>query len=243
MGLPEKTFLTKDCRLFESDFDCNRQVKQQRVMQFLQDAATEHAKILGLGWDEMDANGMLWVLSKVKIVYDTPVCRGLKSFTLYTWPLQPHRVFAERCFTAVDGEKQLFSATSMWTIISRDSRKILPAETMNDYYRGEYSAAHSDVAADFLRVRMDDTFEFCYEKTIRRSDLDINAHANNTNYIDYALDVLSPQEKISELEIVYHKELKLNDRVEIFYKRESKVVQVVGVREEPCFSVVLKLAD
>ena len=74
----------------------------------MQDAATQHGEQLGLGWNAMDANGILWVLSKIKVVFDKPVTRKTQEFLLYTWPLAPTRFFAERCFTAVTDEDKFF---------------------------------------------------------------------------------------------------------------------------------------
>lgn len=244
MKLPEKTFLTRRCQLFESDLECNGQVKPFRVMQLLQDIATDHAESLGTGWNTFDKNGILWVLSKVKFVFDKPITRKNGNFTLYTWPLAPSKFFAERCFSAVDDNgEQLFSATSLWMIISRAERKILSAETMNDFFSGEYSQIHSDTPCSFVRIRKDETFEYCYEREIRRSDLDKNGHVNNTNYITYALDVLPPQVKISQAEIVYNKELRYGDKVKIFSKREGDLIYVVGEHGETNFTVMFKVAN
>ena len=224
MILPEKTFLKTCCRLHESDFGFDQNVKMLRVLQFLQDAATQHGEQLGLGWNAMDANGILWVLSKIKVVFDKPVTRKTQEFLLYTWPLAPTRFFAERCFTAVTDEGQIFSATSFWSLISKEQRKILPAEKMNEFFHGEYSSAHCDASADYVRVRFDETFVPVYEKTVRRSDLDLNGHVNNTNYATYASDVLSPEEEILSMEIVFHKELKLGDTLTVYAKRQDNFV-------------------
>ncbi len=235
MQLPEKTFLTKDCQLYESDYECNGEIKPLRLLQLMQDAATVHAEKLGVGWNVMNEHGMLWVISKMKVVFHNPVTRETPHFTLYTWPLAPTRFVSERCFEAVSGETQLFSATSIWTIISHE-RKILPAATMNEFYHGDYSEAHSDASAEFTRIKLDDEFVFNYEKVVRRSDLDQNGHANNTNYVTYAVDVLDPSEKIREMEICYHKELKLGDTVKIYSKRVQDKVFVLGLRDgESCF--------
>lgn len=242
MILPEKTFLKTCCRLHESDFGFDQNVKMLRVLQFLQDAATQHGEQLGLGWNAMDANGILWVLSKIKVVFDKPVTRKTQEFLLYTWPLAPTRFFAERCFTAVTDEGQIFSATSFWSLISKEQRKILPAEKMNEFFHGEYSSAHCDASADYVRVRFDETFVPVHEKTVRRSDLDLNGHVNNTNYATYASDVLSPEEEILSMEIVFHKELKLGDKLTVYAKRQDNFVTVVGRREDTCFSAVIQLA-
>ena len=241
MKLPDKTYLTHDYRLGESDFECNRQVKPLRILQLLQDVATEHAEQIGVGWSTMNANGMLWVLSKIKIVFDCPVTRKNSRFKLYTWPLAPNRFYAERCFAAVD-DQQLFSATSLWSIISKDERRILPAETMNKFFLGTYSERHCDTTADFARVRLDDSFRYSYATTVFRSDLDHNGHVNNTNYVNYALNVLDPQEKVQILEIVYHKELVLGDRLQVLSKRDGHYVSVVGQRQDDvCFTAHITL--
>lgn len=239
MKLPDKTYLTQECQLFESDFECNRQAKPLKIMQLLQDVATAHGEQIGVGWNVMDKNGMLWVLSKIKIVFDCPVTPKTGKFTLYTWPLAPNRFYAERCFAAVS-DRQLFSATSLWSIISKSERKILSAETMNNFFHGEYSAVHCDTAADFARVRKDDGFDFCYATTVFRSDLDHNEHVNNTNYVNYALNVLPPEQKVSAIEIVYHKELKLGEQLQVYCKRQNDTVSVVGERQdEVCFTAYL----
>lgn len=239
MKLPDKTYLIHQCKLAESDFEFNRHAKLLRIMQLLQDAATEHGEQIGVGWNEMDKNGILWVLSKIKIDFNVPVTKKNGKFTLYTWPLAPNRFYAERCFAAV-ADRQLFSATSLWSIISKEERKILPAETMNKFFHGEYSAIHCDATADFERVRADNEFRFAYATTVFRSDLDCNGHVNNTNYVNYALNVLDPQEKISSLEIVYHKELKLGERLQVLCKRKNNRVSVVGQRQDDvCFTATM----
>lgn len=244
MNLPKTTFLKKQCQLFASDFECNDQLKPHRAMQLMQDAATAHAAEMGLGWYNMDKHGLLWILSKVHIEFDRPLTRGEAGFDLYTWPLAPNRFYSERCFAAVQNGKQVFSATSLWMIIDRDSRKIVPAEKMNEFFHGEYDATATEGLGNFARVRYDETFAHAYSKTVRRSDLDFNGHVNNTNYISYALDVLNPTEQIKSVQIVYNKELVFGDVVEVYFKREGGLVIVVGLRQgETCFTTVLQTID
>jgi len=213
-------------------------------MQLMQDEATSHAAEMGLGWFNMDKHGLLWILSKVHIVFDHPLTRGTADFTLYTWPLAPNRFYSERCFIAERNGKQVFSATSLWMIIDRESRKIVPAEKMNEFFHGEYDTTEVAGLGDFVRVRYDETFVHAYTKTVRRSDLDFNGHVNNTNYVTYALDVLPPTEPIKSVQIVYNKELVFGDVVEVYFKREDSVVTVVGLRQgETCFTAVLQVAD
>lgn len=244
MQIPDKNFHVLRCSLGESDFEFNGDVKPQKIMQLMQDVATEHAEKIGVGWHALDDNGKLWVLSKVKTVFHTPITRSTLPFELYTWPLEPNKFYSERCFVAVAKGEPLFSACSLWSMIDRDSRKIVPATTMNDFYHGEYSSARPNIDATFQRVRLNENFAFCYEKTVRRSDLDQNGHVNNTNYVVIAEDVLSPEEHVCATEIVYHKELKPGDGVKVYACRNERSVEVVGERDgETCFTVVFALEN
>ncbi len=244
MQIPDKTFHAACCTLGESDFELNGDAKLLRIMQLMQDVATEHAEKLGIGWHVLDENGKFWVLSKVKTEFFRPVTRNTLSFKLYTWPLEPNRFCSERCFTATDRDGLLFSSYSLWSMVDRNTRKMVSATVMNDFYHGEYSSVRSDVDGTFERVRMDSDFEFCYEKTVRRSDLDQNGHVNNTNYVVFAEDVLPAEEHVKAMEITYHRELKFGDTVKIFAKRRENSVVVAGMREdETCFTVVFWLAE
>lgn len=241
--LPKKTFLKKSCQLYESDFDVTGNVKPKRIMELMQDAATSHADALGIGWDNMNANGLFWVLSKVKIVFDKPVSRAVSEFSLYTWPVASNRLYAERRFKGTDEQGEtLFSSSTLWMIVERDTRKIVSRETLAKYYNFDFDDADCGCDNNFDRIRIDETYASAYTSRVRRTDLDINRHVNNTRYVDYALDALSETDKVTELEIVFHKELTLNDEVDVRVKREKNVLYVVGVRSgDVCFTVKLTL--
>ncbi len=239
--LPSKTFYKAEHVLYDSNFDASGRVNPHKIAEFLQDAAGEHANLLGFGWDILDKTGCLWVLSKLRLRFFRPVTREVKSFTLYTWPLKPARFFAERCFSAVSGEQQLFAADSVWLVIDRDSRKIVSSERLAAIYDCDFDDAHCDVENKFERIRRDGDYAFAYSLEVRRSDLDVNGHVNNANYINYAANVLRPEERIEEMEIVYQKELRLGDKADIYVKRQGNRVYVAGEREETCFTALLTL--
>ncbi len=243
--LPQKTFLTMDCALYSSDFDVTSDISIRRLMEITQGAATTHADRLGIGWDRMDENGLFWVLSKVKIVFHKPITRKESGFKLYTWPVAANRLYLERRFEGVDGQgESLFSSSTLWMIVERDSRKIASRETVAQYYNFDFDTAECGCDNNFDRVRKDESYCLSYERQIRRTDLDLNKHVNNTNYVNYALDVLSQTERIAEAEIVYHKELKCGDVVKIYSKRENNAVYVVGERDgETSFTVKFTLAN
>ena len=64
--LPSKTFYKAEHVLYDSNFDASGRVNPHKIAEFLQDAAGEHANLLGFGWDSLDKTGCLWVLSKLR---------------------------------------------------------------------------------------------------------------------------------------------------------------------------------
>lgn len=242
MLLPQKSFLVKDCLLYESDFDVTSYVKPHRIMELMQDLATTHADKLGFGWDEMDKHGLFWVLSKVKIEFYKPITRQSRSFKLYTWPQPSNKLFVERRFSAVDecGD-ELFAASTLWMMLNRDERTLASQQTIAEMYRADFDTTPCTCSAAFARLRKDGNYTLAYQRQIRRTDLDINRHVNNTNYINYALDVLDENERVQAVEIVYHKELTFGDVVSVYVKREDDNVCVVGERDVTCFTVRLTI--
>ena len=239
--LPKKTFSCKDCKLYESDFDVTSNVKLQRVMELMQDAATTHADELGIGWDYMDSEGLFWILSKVKIVFHKSLDRQIRSFKLYTWPIASNKLYMERRFEAVDEQgERLFSSSTLWMIVERDTRKIASRDTVAKYYNFDFDNAECGCDANFDRLRRDDTYELSYESNVTRCLLDINKHVNNTCYVNYAVDVLGIDEQMSAVELVYHKEMKLGETVGVYSKRDGKCVNVIGERDgQTCFTIKL----
>ncbi len=226
--LPTKTFLYKDIFLSESDFDANNQLKHSRTLQFLQNLATEHADNLGFGWDVMDANGLFWVLGKVKVKYYKPVTKGIKTFKLYTWPLAPNKFFADRLFVAVDeNDNEIFSAVQTWLIIDKQSRRIASSQKVANLYQADFDSTTLEMDLSFDKIRLDESFLPSYSRTIRFCDLDLNGHVNNTCYIDYVVDTQQTGD-FCGLEITYHKELLLGDNVTLLTKDVDNAVLVVG---------------
>lgn len=243
--LPKKTYLKRDCFLYESDFDVSGEIKLHRVMEFMQDVATDHADILGFGWDYMNQNGLFWILSKVKIVFDNPIGRSTRKFTLYTWPITANKLFVERRFLAVGENGQtLFRSSTLWMIVDSTSRKLASQNTIAQYYNGDFDDTDCGCDVIYARLRKTDEFALKYSRVIRRSDLDINRHVNNTNYVNYALDVLDECERVNYVEIVYHKELRLNDEIRVYARRNGGFAETVGERDgEICFTVKLGIVN
>jgi medium-chain acyl-[acyl-carrier-protein] hydrolase len=191
-----------------SDVGIANLLKPQALFQFFQEAAGNHATHLGVGYDALRRLGLFWVLSRVKVeIASLP--RWGDEVTLTTWPKGVDRLFALRDFrmTGRDGAT-LARGTSCWLLV--DSEKMRPRRLdsinrsfpLNDREHAlQESLDKIPIPADLAPV---------YERKVMRSDLDVNNHVNNTEYVRWITDALGDGEGASlrALQINYLEEAK-----------------------------------
>lgn len=236
---PTKTFYVHDFELLETDFDVDGNLRSARLMQFLQNAAGQHVKDFGLGWDDLNDKQLLWVLSKMKYRRVKSITKAVKTLRVYTWPKAPNKFFYDRLFEVYDAntDKLLVEAYSQWLVVDKASRKAVTANTVDGFADADFADETIALAPDFARVRKTDDFVEVDSVVVRRSMLDINKHVNNTNYITFVEDALD-EGSHNYVEIVYHKEVLCGQTVDMYVKRGADV-QVVGmVGDVMCFTVV-----
>ncbi len=237
--LPQKAFYKKSYELIDTDFDCNGYLRADKAMQLMQAIAGEHVTQLGLGWDVLNKQGLLWVLSKVQLQFTRCIKKDIKNLTLYTWPQGEARRFYNRLFQAVNEQgDELFCAFTSWLIIDKNSRKMITNLPQLDVT--EYDNATIGLSGEPERIRKDESFALAYSTKIRKSMLDTNGHVNNTQYVALVTDATDGGQ-ISTLEITYRKELLLGDEVNVYTCKQGCVWKVVGeVQNQPSFFAKLQ---
>ena len=86
------------------------------------------------------------------------------------------------------------------------------------------------------KVKIPENANLTYEYTISRRDIDTNHHVNNLYYLDFALQAL-PEDvyynsNFAEVEIIYKKQLKVNEKIKCFYKKEIDGNNTVIIKSE-----------
>ena len=109
------------------------------------------------------------------------------------------------------------------------------------YYDGEYLEQVSGATFTAKKVVLDDTFGLSYTKQVRWTDLDLNQHVNNTNYVDFALDSLPYEDLLgkyaSKFELTYHGECRHGDEVQVYSSQTNGEHVVVGQKNgATCFT-------
>ena len=187
------------------------------LFNFLQDAASDHAAILGFGRDDLMRDNRFWVLSRIYTVINVwPLWED--SIVVKTWPNGTDKLFALRNYEVSfpDG-RQIASGTSSWLILDRITKKVQRPDSILAEYNPNLRTNSTPLRyASKLDTAADDSIISPVYK-IKVSDLDVNLHTNNVKYLTwisdfYDLDFVMKNVPVSA-EINYLAESQFNEEV------------------------------
>ena len=168
--------------------DCK--LKLRGIFDFFQDAAAEHADILGCGLQALLDHNTLWVLSRQKVVIDRIPAVGEK-LTVETYPRGTDKLLALREYRIYDGQNIcIIHGTAAWLV--------LDAETMRPL---RLSGKILDIIPDNDNLPI--TFEKLGKLTgntpekelfkypVLSGGIDMNRHLNNATYPELVQNALN----------------------------------------------------
>ena len=155
---------------------------------YMQEAAGISAARLGWGIQALQAEGLTWMLSRLRVSVTRYVPWG-ETVTVRTWPSGTKgRLIAKRCFLGFDEKgAELFRASSEWLYVNLAAQKIakLP-ETFADLVpAGTPDFELPDIGGKFAHLP---SVEGSADILTRHSDLDFNDHVNNVHYVEWMLE-------------------------------------------------------
>jgi medium-chain acyl-[acyl-carrier-protein] hydrolase len=156
------------------------------LWRYLQEAAGTHAGLLGMGVEDLLRINRTWVLSRMRLhLFRRPAWH--EKVTVATWPAGLRSLFASRGFALHDDQnKPVAQATSDWIFLDLAAHKpARPPEWLA-------SAAPDPIPPLALPEsgRLVDlpNAEWTIPFPVRRGDIDLNRHATNSAYVDWALE-------------------------------------------------------
>ncbi len=197
-------------RINTFECDINQNWKPAAFFQHLTEAAANHVKKLGVGFDALYARNLFWVQSRMKIKFFHMPRMG-ETITIRTWPKTiQQKLFFIRDFEVLDAGSQLLAAaTSAWLIINATTRRLVPPlalnftlPALNDHFGLDEPLDRLDLAQDGeerLRLRAG------------YSSVDIVGHVNNSRYVEWVCDAFPTemfrQHKLDWMQINYDHEI------------------------------------
>jgi len=188
-------------------------------MNLAQEAAGLHAVHLGFGYDDLIVNNTAWILSRVHIEFlDTPKWR--ENITLITWHKGLNRLFYLRDFVLTDGNgKERVKATTSWLVLNLETRRLVRDPQLME--EGTVNLENAiETPADKVQLPKDVEPVLAFEHVVGYSDVDMNGHANNAMYMQWAMDAvdydIASARPVRELTINFNHETKAGDSVALY---------------------------
>jgi acyl-ACP thioesterase len=220
-------------------------LKPQAIFQFFQKAAGNHATNLGVGFDALRKLGLFWVLSRVKVgIEKLPAWRD--EVTLVTWPKGVDRLFALRDFRMLDRDgATMVRGTSCWLLV--DMERMRPRRIDSIPRSFPVLTEEHALRESLDKITAPENLAVKCEKQVMVSDLDVNHHVNNTEYVRWIADCLEPGDgTLRSLQVNYLEEAKLGD-VMVFSTgpadNASGTMYVTGMNRTSRATVVQAMAE
>ena len=201
------------------DTDASWRLKPTSFMNLAQEAAGLHAVHLGFGYDDLIVNNTAWILSRVHIEFlDTPKWR--ENITLTTWHKGLDRLFYLRDFILTDGNgKERVKATTSWLVLNLETRRLVRDPQLME--EGTVNLENAiETPADKVQLPKDVEPVLAFEHVVGYSDVDMNGHANNAMYMQWAMDAvdydIASARPVRELTINFNHETKAGDSVALY---------------------------
>lgn len=176
-------------------FDCGYggPLKVMPLLNWMQEAAGEHARIIGVGKDTMFAAGRTWMLSRLDLRMDRAPETG-EELRIMTWPSGLDRLFAQRCFLLSDGRgRRVGGALYSYLVVDFASRRPLrPERVIPPDLRADEPMPYPDLSAGAGEASpatvaaMEEAFSI---KASARH-IDHNGHVNSAHLADWMCDAV-----------------------------------------------------
>ena len=224
-------------------------ITNKALMTFLEDTGGIHSTKAGTGVMQIETTNLTWVaIHWILHVYDRP--RYGDVIKVKTWSVdregeKDNLLYADRDFEVYDkNEKVIARATSRWVMINAKTRKIekLYPEVMNPY---KAIKKRSWDGIEFKKLKEPSQFDKTTKYKIDFRMIDFNNHVHNTDYLDF-VDVGLPKDidgqMMNNVEIMYKKQIVLDDKVNIHYtKQNDEYIITVKSEDDSNLHSIIKL--
>jgi acyl-ACP thioesterase len=220
------------------EVDASGRAQLPSLLNYLQDAAGDHAGSLGLGVTDLLRNRLTWLLSRYHIKVVRYPVHG-QRIEVSTWPSGKKGIFALRDFEVSDEEgNPMLAATTSWVLIDLESKQPV---RLNNFVPDDLTFNKRAIEDEFPPLPELERAEHELQLPVLVGDLDFNRHVNNVVYIKWALEAAPPGILSSlrplEIEVSYRAEAFYGDRI------VSKIQEVAGASPRTFLHQIFRSSD
>ena len=221
----KKTFQMEDMHI-----DCFGRAKPSALSYFVQEAAGDHCRLLGVDNSFLEDKNLFWAVSRTRLEITRLPLLG-ERITVETWPMPTSRVAYPRAVAAYDADgRELFRAVSLWVLMDRNSRNLVLPGKSGVPVEGILTGCELDTPHAIGTAPLEETTAF----RVGFSLLDQNGHMNNTRYLDWLTDLLPSafhrEHPLRECVICYLNEAREGEEITLRYGLTEDAVLTVDAR-------------
>jgi medium-chain acyl-[acyl-carrier-protein] hydrolase len=184
----EPLYFEKEYRVHVYETGPDGKLSLYALFNYLQDIASDHAVLLGFGRDDLMRDNRIWVLSRMYAEISTwPLWED--KIVVRTWPNGTDKLFALRNYEVNFPEGgHIASGTSSWLILDQITRRVQRPETTLSRFNPNL---HPEASPLRYATKLEQTAESGIESLpfkVKVSDIDLNLHTNNVQYLKWACD-------------------------------------------------------
>ena len=177
---------SEEFKITDLYIDCFGRLLPSKILYMMQEVAGNHFAQLSMDYDSLAQRGLFWAITRNKVQITRLPMRG-ETIRLETWPMPTTRVAYPRSIVAYDeAGNEVFRAITLWVLMDLGNRSmVLPGKSGIDVtgtLRGNELATPMGLPAKALVNHR--------KRYVNFTDLDRNAHMNNTRYLDWVYDLL-----------------------------------------------------
>ena len=215
-------------RLTTYQVDQNKVGRASGIWQIMQGAACHQMKTQKPSYEDLLDEGKALMLARVDLAIPEEVYFE-EEVEASSWPCPSSRATFLRNYTLERGGKRIAIASTQWSLVDIESRKILKVSDadFSNYWMSDYIELlpHKFKIAAADVEKMESAGPVGY-KIVAYGDLDYNGHMNNTYYLDmicdYIPELAAGTHRVSGMRIHYSKEAPLGEKIAI-YRTEAEL--------------------
>ena len=206
-----------------NDINKNQKIKNKALFECLENIAARHADSINHGIKDIPNIGTTWMLLCWQLeVLKRPTYGD--TLEIHTWARGANKCFTYRDFEIyVNGEKCVIAASKWLLLDIKRGRPTRVGDEILGRYQPEYGKSVFNID-EIEKLKELENYDEEAKFSVRKSDIDINGHMHNLNYLDIVDEILTQKEMQEEFDFVridYRKEIKIDDKIEILKKVEN----------------------
>jgi len=201
------------------------------ICRYLQEAADCHCRSLGLSLSELRGVGRMWVVVRLALQLSTFPRVG-DSVVVETWPtsrVDGFRAYRDFRLLRADGTP-LGEGASLWLMLDAKTRR--PVRIPESVLEGRHPLLVTPEPVESSALVEPQAVTSQQQVRVRWRDLDVNGHANNVCYVEWALETvplaIRQEFQLAGLDIQFRDEVLLDQEV-------MCISEQTGTPERPSF--------